>query len=1193
MVISIGRFLVYTVSTNFDLDDATGTTIVVSLPTLKVLIMRTSPTTTSDRSKNGYINSESLKHIETIGSRSGPRKSSSHPDLYRSRVEVGYGDDEIELVFQDSRKPSLTRSVILARMSITFILSSIYMWWKKVPDFPLGAPSVRGWLMLRAAFGFGGLYCLYYSVHYLTLAEATAFTRKDLIAGLVALIGVVIIAHPPWLFGELKDDLHPKKPTGVDKVSSPQRFLAIAVSILGVVGASGAYTMIRVIGTRAHALMSVNYFSLLATVGSVIALLFVPGVRFQNPQSVLEWVLLVAMGVFGFAFQFLATAGLQLDKTTKATSMLYVQIVIALAFDWGIWGEIPGAWSMFGGTIVICSTLWSALQKPSVKVEKQREADEESPLLGADNTGREETTEVATTCPLGGLPGSIESISLRDLDPYGQLLFSQRWIPSLSQQEITKSFNRSLTSIIVCASPDDASLACFVITGSHIVEYCKSALPGFGKSIGGISTNIAYSYAANSRTLVCRPAVRGATVRALAVYCRTFSISTVRGASVSILTIGGAAVSVPTIYCYTFSIATLLGATDSVLAIDTFSISTVRSDSVSILTISGAAVSVPTIYSCTFSLPSLAISITTIGILTIHSAAIGISTTSISTSITTIYSAAVSIPTVSVSTIRGCAVFSYLFDSTAIRSTSICGTSIRSTSIRGTSICSTSIYSYTIGGSSISSSFFDWPTISSSSISGSPFNWPLIGGSPFNWPLISGSTFDWPTISSSSISGSPFNWPLIGGSTFSSSPFNWPSIGGFAFGQRAVSISAIDRFTVCGHTFCNATTNQLAVCSCAVDQLAISAVSHTPISAEYKSTSIAIPAKSADFTCFTVSASIIGDPHHSSIHCSAALASLLGSLPALPTVAPSLDVPSLTSFVNLPPELAITNVVSKVLAFSSLIAVPTLPSGLLPSISLPTATSLPSGDLPDGPVLLSGILQDDPAAPIAKPNGGPLLSLPLDLPRLPFLSVSDLSAVPSISLPDLSALNSIAPTAILALPSLALPGVTGVPSLRLPVPTSLPAISQLPSIALPSLGAPVSLDVLPTGTLPSLLQAGPSALGLPDTAALPASPLALPSVSVPLQVAPPTAGEILALTSSLPEVGGVPVIPAPSGIIAPLSPSDPDVLPPTPTPRAGVLEEGTILDNSYSYAFLAIGVVRVNSSYLLPRVEQFVGFLPD
>lgn len=223
-----------------------------------------------------------------------------------------------------------------------------------------------------------------------------SFTRKELIAGLVALIGVIIIAHPPWLFGEVHDDLRPKKPSGIDKVTSAQRFIAIVVSILGVAGASGAYTMIRVIGNRAHALMSVNYFALLATIGSAVALLAVPGIGFRNPQSARNWILLIAMGILGFILQFLLTAGLQLDKSSKATSMLYVQIIFALAFDWGIWGVIPGTWSLFGGAIVICSTLWSALQKPKAPVAKSTEADEERALLGPDSEGPDETARRAS-----------------------------------------------------------------------------------------------------------------------------------------------------------------------------------------------------------------------------------------------------------------------------------------------------------------------------------------------------------------------------------------------------------------------------------------------------------------------------------------------------------------------------------------------------------------------------------------------------------------------------------------------------------------------------------------------------------------------------------------------------------------------------------------------------------------------------
>jgi hypothetical protein len=133
IAISLARFLVYTVS-DYGLDDAAGSksiarrfpsstcllvsdlwctaemciaTIVVSLPTLKVLILRSMPTTTSSRSNNGYMNSDSKNHLETIGSR-GRRKSLSRLDTYRSHVEAGPVDDEIELVLQDSRKSSMS-----------------------------------------------------------------------------------------------------------------------------------------------------------------------------------------------------------------------------------------------------------------------------------------------------------------------------------------------------------------------------------------------------------------------------------------------------------------------------------------------------------------------------------------------------------------------------------------------------------------------------------------------------------------------------------------------------------------------------------------------------------------------------------------------------------------------------------------------------------------------------------------------------------------------------------------------------------------------------------------------------------------------------------------------------------------------------------------------------------------------------
>lgn len=214
------------------------------------------------------------------------------------------------------------------------------------------------------------------------------FSKKDLAAGLVALVGVIIIAHPAVIFGshEIGSNTVGNK---VDKVTPKQRLIAIGVSVIGVLGASGAYTMIRVIGSRAHALMSVNYFAFVATVGSTVILLVTPGIGFVVPENSHEWALLTLLGVLGFILQFLLTAGLQMDKSSKATSMLYTQILFALLFDWTIWGVLPGTWSVIGGAIVIASTLWSALQtpqKPTKEASKTTMVDEESALLGAENS---------------------------------------------------------------------------------------------------------------------------------------------------------------------------------------------------------------------------------------------------------------------------------------------------------------------------------------------------------------------------------------------------------------------------------------------------------------------------------------------------------------------------------------------------------------------------------------------------------------------------------------------------------------------------------------------------------------------------------------------------------------------------------------------------------------------------------------
>ncbi|KAJ4311076.1 hypothetical protein N0V94_008128 [Neodidymelliopsis sp. IMI 364377] len=109
IIISLARFIVYTV-TDYNVDDASGNlwctaemctaNIVVSLPALKALIASSSPTNTSYRSTDGYMHAGSSKPL-----------SGRNHGVSRSHVQGGrISDDELELVFQGSRKPSVSPS---------------------------------------------------------------------------------------------------------------------------------------------------------------------------------------------------------------------------------------------------------------------------------------------------------------------------------------------------------------------------------------------------------------------------------------------------------------------------------------------------------------------------------------------------------------------------------------------------------------------------------------------------------------------------------------------------------------------------------------------------------------------------------------------------------------------------------------------------------------------------------------------------------------------------------------------------------------------------------------------------------------------------------------------------------------------------------------------------------------------------
>ncbi|KAI7912042.1 hypothetical protein M9X92_010235 [Pyricularia oryzae] len=346
-----------------------------------------------------------------------------------------------KLLINDESASFHALHVIFVRMLATAILGLLYMWWKSVPDAPFGDRRVRGLLLLRGASGFSGLLGLYYSLSYLPLSDATfisfiipaitaivcfvflkePMSKHETFAGVLAFTGVLLIARPTFLFGgsHASLDEDPAAAASASAASSvwggyfsqsaptppavtpTQRTLAIVGGVGGCFCAATSYATIRVIGRRAHSLVSVNYFAMVATVGSAVAILLHPDLEFVFPDRPRHWLLFLLIGIAGFLLQFLLTEGLQREKAGRATNLIYTQIVFALVTERIIWGTVPSSLSLVGGLLIIVAGVWTTLQKQSTTSDSANaanagsstaEPDEETGLLGPSSRNSEQRT---------------------------------------------------------------------------------------------------------------------------------------------------------------------------------------------------------------------------------------------------------------------------------------------------------------------------------------------------------------------------------------------------------------------------------------------------------------------------------------------------------------------------------------------------------------------------------------------------------------------------------------------------------------------------------------------------------------------------------------------------------------------------------------------------------------------------------
>ncbi|MGB5697522.1 MAG: DMT family transporter [Polyangiales bacterium] len=242
-----------------------------------------------------------------------------------------------------------TMELVLARVIVTLVMS----WWviKGLGIYPWG--NNKRLLLMRGFAGFMGLSCYFYSITHLPLADATViqfcnpmlaaliavFALKeplrmiDVIATVCSMVGVVLVAQPTLLF---TSGVH------LDPV-------AVLIGVVGAVFSAIAYVVIRRLGSTEHHMVVVFYFPLVTGPAS-LPILALEGLVL--PKGV-EWLLLLGIGVAAQLGQIEITKGFKLETAGRASSVTYLQIV--LAYTWGIllFGEVPNAISVVGALLVV------------------------------------------------------------------------------------------------------------------------------------------------------------------------------------------------------------------------------------------------------------------------------------------------------------------------------------------------------------------------------------------------------------------------------------------------------------------------------------------------------------------------------------------------------------------------------------------------------------------------------------------------------------------------------------------------------------------------------------------------------------------------------------------------------------------------------------------------------------------------
>ncbi|CAM4257489.1 DMT family transporter [Lacicoccus alkaliphilus] len=244
------------------------------------------------------------------------------------------------------------------RNFISMAIALIFVIYYKEKLF--GHKENQGLLLLRSALGLGGVLLNFYVIDRMVLSDAEIlnkmspfFTillcalflkeyirRYQMISIVIALAGAIFIIKP--------------------SMSSDTVYALLG--LLGALMAAGAYTVLRVLGSREKFYTVVFYFSAFSTAA------LLPFFIYQyEPMTFEQWIMLILAGIFAAFGQFGLTIAYSFAPAREISIFFYSTIIFTALLSIFILGEVPDILSVIGYFIIFGASYYMYMKNRKPK----------------------------------------------------------------------------------------------------------------------------------------------------------------------------------------------------------------------------------------------------------------------------------------------------------------------------------------------------------------------------------------------------------------------------------------------------------------------------------------------------------------------------------------------------------------------------------------------------------------------------------------------------------------------------------------------------------------------------------------------------------------------------------------------------------------------------------------------------------